>query len=86
MKMKSILKNLKTKKISVYVRNLGQYSQFRGVLKEITEEIIVLMARYNKTIYIPISEIVVVIENEVKSETLKEKLANTITISSVAQN
>lgn len=86
MKMKSILKNLKTKKISVYVRNLGQYSQFRGVLKEITEEIIVLMARYNKFIYIPISDIVVVIENEVKSETLKEKLANTITISSVAQN
>ena len=82
MKMKSILKNLKTKKISVYVRNLGQYSQFRGILKEVTEEIIVLMARYNKVIYIPISEIVVVMENEAKSEFLKEKLANTITISS----
>lgn len=82
MKMKSILKNLKTKKISVYVRNLGQYSQFRGILKEVTEEIIVLMARYNKIIYIPISEIVVVMENEAKSEFLKEKLANTITISS----
>jgi len=80
--MKSILKNLKTKKISVYVRNLGQYSQFRGILKEVTEEIIVLMARYNKVIYIPISEIVVVMENEAKSEFLKEKLANTITISS----
>ena len=82
MKMKSILKNLKTKKISVYVRNLGQYSQFRGILKEVTEEIIVLMARYNKVMYIPISEIVVVMENEAKSEFLKEKLANTITISS----
>jgi hypothetical protein len=72
--LKSILKNLKGKKIDVYVKNLGQYALFQGVLKEITEEIIVLKSRYNKISYIPISEIIIVTEREVKTKFLKEKL------------
>ena len=40
------------------------------------------MTRYNKKIYIPISEIVVVVDNEANSKFLKEKLVDTITISS----
>jgi len=86
MKFKSILKNLKTKKISVYVRNLGQSSEFRGILKDITEEMIVLITRYKKKIYIPISEIVVVVESEAQSKFLKKQLEDTNIISSVIQN
>jgi len=62
--VKSILKNLKGKKIDVYVRDLGQYSLFQGVLQGITEEIILLKSRYNKISYIPISEIIIVTEHE----------------------
>lgn len=81
MKIKSVLENLKTKKITVYIRNLGQYSQFRGILKEITDEIIILFARYNKIIYIPISEIVVVTEDEGKSRGLEVKFTENTKIS-----
>lgn len=81
MKIKSVLENLKTKKITVYIRNLGQYSQFRGILKEITDEIIILSARYSKIIYIPISEIVVVTEDEGKSRVLEVKFTENTKIS-----
>ncbi len=63
----SILKQLNNKKIDVYVRKLGQYGQFQGVLKEISEQFIMIKSRYNKVSYIPLSEIVVITEHEVRS-------------------
>jgi ferredoxin-fold anticodon binding domain-containing protein len=63
----SILKDLKDKKIDVYVRKLGQYGQFQGVLKDISEEFIILKSRYNRVSYVPISEIVVITEHEVRT-------------------
>jgi hypothetical protein len=63
----SILKELNNKKIDVYVRKLGQYGQFQGVLKEISEKFIIVKSRYNKVSYIPLSEIVVITEHEVRS-------------------
>jgi hypothetical protein len=70
------------KKIDIYVRNLGQYALFQGVLKEMTEEIIIVKSRYNKISYIPLSEIVLITEHDVKSEILKDKLKNVVMVNS----
>ncbi len=61
---RSILDNLRNKKIDVFIRDLGQYSHFQGILYNITEEIILLKSKYNKITYIPLSEIVIVTEHE----------------------
>lgn len=84
MSVKSIIKSLKDKKIDVYVRNLGQYGCFRGVLKYITEEIIVVMSKYNKISYIPLSEIVIITEYDVKSEFLKDRIKNIVMVNSTS--
>jgi hypothetical protein len=86
MLVKSILKNLKGKKIDVYVKNLGQYGLFQGVLQEITEGIIALKSRYNKISYIPISEIIIVTEHEVKTKFLKDKLRDVVMVNSTPQH
>jgi len=83
--IRSILKNLKDKKIDVYVRDLGDYSRFQGILIDLTEEIIIVRSKYNKITYIPLSEIVIVTEHEVKAEFLKEKLRDIAITSSVSQ-
>lgn len=80
--IKSILKELKGKKIGLYIKNLGQHGHIRGNLKDITNEIVVLKAKHNKLIYIPISEIVVVVENDAEENLLNEKLDNIALISS----
>ena len=74
----SILKKLKGKKIDVFARDLGEHSRFQGIVAYMNEEIIVLKAKYNKIIYIPISEIVIVTEHDTKTESIKEKLKGTI--------
>jgi len=84
--IKSILKNLKGKKIDVYVRDLGQYCLFQGVLQEITEEIIALKSRYNKISYIPMLEIVTVTEHDAKTEFLKDKLKDVVMVNSISQD
>lgn len=86
MLVKSILKSLKGKKIDVYVRDLGQYGLFQGVLQDITEEIILLKSRYNKISYIPISEIIIVTEHEVKTKFLKDKLRDVVMVNSISQH
>ena len=72
--IKTILQKLKGKKIDVFARDLGQHSRFQGIVAYMNEEIIVLEAKYNKIIYIPISEIVIVTEHDTKTESIKEKL------------
>jgi len=64
---KSILENLKGKKIGIYVRNLGQFSFMRGLLKDIMDEFVILEGKYSDIMYIPISEIVVILEKKVKA-------------------
>ena len=64
--LKSILENLKERKIGVYVRDLGQYGYIEGILKEISEEIIILKAKYNDLIYISITEIIGVREKKTR--------------------
>ncbi len=86
MLVKSILKNLKGKKIDVYVRDLGQYGLFQGILQEITEEIIALKSRYNRISYIPLSEIVTVTEHDAKTEFLKDKLRDIVMVNSISQD
>ena len=66
MVIKSILENLKMKKISVYVRDLSERSWFSGILETLTNEVITLREKteYTECIYhIPTSEIVVVSES-----------------------
>jgi hypothetical protein len=74
MKVRSILNKLKSKKIDVYVRDLGQYGHFQGTLKNVTEDMILLKSRYNRLSYIPLSEIVIVTEHEVKTKLFNQKL------------
>jgi hypothetical protein len=69
---KSILTKLKGKKIDAYVKDLGQYALFQGILNDINEEMLLLKSRYNKLIYIPLSEIVVITEHEAKSKFLEK--------------
>jgi hypothetical protein len=57
----------------VFVRDLGQYSQFKGILYDITEDMILLKSKYNKISYIPLSEIVIVTEYEIKIKASKGK-------------
>jgi hypothetical protein len=83
--IKTILRNLKDKKIDVYVRDLGQYGRFQGVLYAITDELILLKSRYNKITYIPLSDIIIVTEHETKTEFLKDKLRDVVTVNSVSQ-
>lgn len=84
--IRSILKNLNGKKIDVYVRDIGDHSRFQGVLIDVTEEIIIVKLRYNKIMYIPLSEIVVVTEHDAKTEFLKEKLRDIEIVNSVSQH
>jgi hypothetical protein len=70
---RSILDNLRNKKIDVFVRDLGQYSHFQGILYDITEEMILLKSKYNKISYIPLSEIVIVTEHQTKIKPRKAK-------------
>jgi hypothetical protein len=73
-----ILRKLKGKKLDVFVRNLGEYSCFQGVLTYMNEEVIVLRAKYNNSIYIPISEIVIVTEHDMKTDSFRAKLKDRI--------
>ena len=64
--VKSILENLRSKKISVYVRDLSERSWFSGILESFTDEVITLREKSDYTeclYYIPVSEIVVISEN-----------------------
>lgn len=66
MVIKSILENLRAKKISVYVRDLSERSWFSGILETFTDEVLTLREKSDYTeclYYIPISEIVVVSES-----------------------
>jgi hypothetical protein len=83
--IRQILENLKGKKIEVYVRDLGQFGCFQGILIETTEKMIIIKSRYNKITYIPMSEIVIVTEHDAKTEYLKEKFKDISMISSVSQ-
>jgi hypothetical protein len=83
--LKSILENLRGKKIDVYVRGLGEYSRFQGILKDVSEEIISIKSRYNRIIYIPLLEIVTIVEHESKARFLKEKLEDVAIVNSSLQ-
>jgi hypothetical protein len=83
--IKSILENLKDKKIDVYVRGLGEYSRFQGVLKDISEDTISIKSRYNNIVYIPLLEIVTIIEHEAKAKFLKKKLEDVAIVNSSLQ-
>jgi len=72
--IKTILKKLKGKKIDVFIRDLGDQCRFQGILAYMTEEFIVMKSKYNKIIYIPFSEIVIVTEHDIKTESRKAKL------------
>ncbi len=64
--VKSILENLKAKKISVYVRDLSERSWFSGILESFTDEVVTLREKSDYTeclYYIPVSEIVVISES-----------------------
>ena len=64
--VKSILENLRAKKISVYVRDLSERSWFSGILESFTDEVVTLREKSDYTeclYYIPVSEIVVISEN-----------------------
>ena len=64
--VKSILENLRAKKISVYVRDLSERSWFSGILESFTNEVVTLREKSDYTeclYYIPVSEIVVVSES-----------------------
>ena len=64
--VKSILENLRTKKISVYVRDLSERSWFSGILESFTDEVVTLREKSDYTeclYYIPVSEIVVISES-----------------------
>ena len=64
--VKSILENLRAKKISIYVRDLSERSWFSGILESFTNEVVTLREKTEFTecvYYIPISEIVVVSES-----------------------
>ena len=66
MVVKSILERLKTKKISVYVRDLSERSWFSGILESFTDEVVILREKSDYTeclYYIPVTEIVVVSES-----------------------
>jgi hypothetical protein len=76
--IKEILQKLKGKKLDVFIRDLGENSHFQGVLTYVNEEIIVLKSKYNKIIYVPISEIVIVTEHDVKTESIRAKLKDRI--------
>ena len=60
------MENLKGRKIGVYVKNLGQYGYIEGILKEISEEIIILKTKYNDLIYFMINEIIGVRERKAR--------------------
>jgi hypothetical protein len=76
--IKGILKKLKSKKLDIFVRDLGEYGRFQGVLMDMNEEVIILKSKYNKIIYIPISEIVIVTEHDIKTESIRAKLKDRI--------
>ncbi|MFX0022345.1 MAG: hypothetical protein ACFE9S_08450 [Candidatus Hermodarchaeota archaeon] len=66
--IKEILKNLKDKKVSVYVRDVAERSWFSGVLEDITDDNIALSEKSDYSecrYYIPLTEIVVVSESVV---------------------
>ncbi|MFW9876997.1 MAG: hypothetical protein ACFFG0_28210 [Candidatus Thorarchaeota archaeon] len=83
--IRSILKNLKNKKIDIYVRDLGRYGCFQGVLIDMTEEIIIVKSKYNKITYIPLSEIVIITEHDSKTEFIKDKLRDVVMVNSIPQ-
>lgn len=85
MKIRSILENLKGKKIEVYVRDLGQYSLFQGILHGITEEMLLLKSRYNKLSYIPLSEIVIVTEHEAKRKLQQANVKDVLYVDSLTE-
>lgn len=64
--VKSILENLRAKKISVYVRDLSERSWFSGILESFTDEVVTLREKSDYTeclYYILVSEIVVISES-----------------------
>ena len=80
----TILRNLINKKIDIYVRDLGQYSRFQGILASIADNMVLLRSRYNKLVYIPITEIVIITEYDVKSKFIEENLEDIAVINPTA--